>query len=153
MSDSKEWHDLTSEKAREMRMALLGGMWRALTFAAAIAVFVGFIAAYSHGVKAEEIPVHVYDDGGTVIQLMPSPCVDPAVKPFLESVGELERFKAVDSIFLYRDGQRKRHGGCWAEFSAKEAGAPEAIFVIFFDDGDKAVIPKAEFLRGKGSGT
>lgn len=151
----KQWfHGLTAEhdsreaKAERGKLREVIGVLLALVFCMAI---VG-LYSYSLPAKAEEIPLHIYDDGETLIRLLPGPCSDPAVKPFLEAVGELDRFKAVDSTFTYRSGERKRHGGCWSEFSGKETGGVE-VFLIIFDDGDKAAFPKAEFLRGKGQGT
>ena len=117
-----------------------------LLWGALIAAFLGVIKIAT----AAEVPLHVWSDGKTTIKLMSGACVDPAVKPFLESAGELPKFKAIESSWLYKDGRRQVHGGCWTEFSAKEAGAPEPVFLMLFDDGDKHIVLKSEFLKKPG---
>ena len=136
---------LNSEQAKEQRkslretaLAVIAGLCLAGLFAAATEAY------------GAEIPVHVWSDGKTTIKLMPGECTDPVVKPFLESVGELKRFKNIESAWTYKDGQKKTHGGCWAEFSAKDTGTV-AVFVLFFDDGDKHVVEKSEFLKKPGT--
>lgn len=138
--DDKEhsWHDFPTMP----RLTIVP--W--LIWGALIAAVIGVVKIAS----AAEVPVHVWTDGQTTIKLMPGACVDPVVKPFLESVGELPKFKAIESSWRYQDGKRKTHGGCWAEFSAKETGAPEAVFLLLFDDGDKHVVTKSEFLKKRG---
>ena len=128
------------EERRNLRPwigAVLAGMCLAVLIVAAKNVY------------GAEVPVHVWSDGQTTIKLMPGPCVDKVVKPFLESVGELHRFKAINSSWLYQDGRHVTHGGCWSEFSEKETGSV-ALFVLFFDDGDKHVVEKSEFLKKPG---
>ena len=137
---------LNSEQAKEQRkslretaLAVIAGLCLAGLFAAATEAY------------GAEIPVHVWSDGKTTIKLMPGACVDPMVKPSLEAVGELPKFKAIESTWLYKDGRRANHGGCWAEFTAKEAGAPEPVFLMLFDDGEKHIVPKSEFLKKPGT--
>jgi hypothetical protein len=137
---------LTEQDAKEERRklrpwvgAVVSGMCLALLFVATKSVY------------GAEVPAHVWSDGKTTINLMPGPCVEPVVKSFLESVGELPKFKAIESSWTYKDGKKMNHGGCWAEFTAKEAGAPEAVFLLLFDDGDKHVVLKSEFLKKRGT--
>ena len=135
---------LTSEQAKEQRKTLRETVVAILSGLCLAGLFMAATEAYG-----AEVPVHVWSDGATTIRLMPGECVDKVVKPFLESVGELKRFKAVESSWLYKDGQRKEHGGCWAEFSAKDTGTV-AVFMIFFDDGERVVVEKSEFLKKRG---
>ena len=137
---------MRTHEAKEERQKLRPWVHGAIGAGCALALFVAAIEAYG-----AEVPVHVWTDGNTTIKLMRGPCVDPAVKPFLESVGELPKFKAVESTWLYKDGRRANHGGCWAEFTAKEAGAPEPVFLMLFDDGEKHIVPKSEFLKKPGT--
>lgn len=137
---------LTTEQAKEQRKSLRQTVGAILSGLCLAGLFIAATEAY--GV---EIPVHVWSDGKTTIKLMPGPCVDPMVKPFLEAVGELPKFKAIESNWTYQDGRKQKHGGCWAEFTAKEAGAPEPVFLLLFDDGDKHVVLKSEFLKKRGT--
>lgn len=141
------------ERAAWRRKVWLG-IRDGLTFAACIAVFVAFVAAYSKGVKAEEVPLHVYDDGATVIRLMPGPCVHPMIIGFVGQGGPeyTERLRAIESTWPHKDGTRHEYAGCWLGLSKKEGGGKE-LFFLMFSDGHRFVIPKAEFLRGKGTGT
>jgi hypothetical protein len=100
-----------------------------------------------------EIPVHVYDDGGTSMRLMGGPCADPRVMEII-LVGMpqyVDRFKAIESTWRMQDGSRQEFSGCWAEVSAEEVGF-EALLLIF-EDGERYLVNKAEFLAGKGQGT
>lgn len=117
-------------------------------FFRAVMCLAGLVVAAA--VYGEEPPVHVWSDGQTTIKLMPGPCVDKVVKPFLEHAGDLKKFRAIESTWRYKDGQKKSHGGCWAEFSAKQTGTV-ALFVFFFDDGDRHVVEKSEFLKKPGT--
>lgn len=97
-------------------------------------------------VIAAEIPMHVYDKDGTVIRLMRGPCSDPRVMEIIV-VGmpaHAPRFKAIESTFRMRSGVSKDFAGCWVELTAEEVGF-EAFFLLF-EDGDKYLVPKAEFL-------
>ena len=136
---------LTTEQAKEQRRSLRQTVGAILSGLCLAGLFVAATEAY--GV---EVPLHVWTDGKTTIRLMPGPCTDPVVKPFLESVGELKRFKAIESNWTYRDGQKKTHGGCWAEFSAKDTGTVP-VFMMFFDDGERLVVEKSEFLKKPGT--
>lgn len=109
------------------------------------------VAFYAAKLEAEEIPFHVFEQGGTTIKLMRGPCVDGYSRAFLAVAPQyLARAKAIRSVWRYRDGLSKEHAGCWFELSVTEAA--ESSFFLIFDDGEKMVVPKSEFLRGKGAG-
>ena len=135
---------LTEQDAKEERRKLRP--WVGMVLAG---MCLAFLVVAAKNVYGQEVPVHVWSDGQTTIKLMPGPCTDKVVKPFLESVGELGRFKNIESSWLYKDGRRANHGGCWAEFSPKETGTV-AVFVLLFDDGDRHVVEKSEFLKKRG---
>lgn len=135
---------MRTHEAKEERRKLRSWVHYAFGAGCALALFVAAFNAIG-----AEIPVHVWTDGKTTIRLMPGPCTDPVVKPFLESVGELKRFKNIESDWTYKDGQKKSHGGCWAEFSAKDTGTV-AVFMMFFDDGERVVVEKSEFVKKRG---
>jgi hypothetical protein len=104
---------------------------------------------------AAEVPVHVYEANGTTIRLMSGPCVEPRTVMFLSQTTpeEAGRFKAIDSTWRYHDGSLNPHKGCWAEFSAAETGGAD-VFVLIFDDLERYVVPKSDFLQKPGqSGT
>ena len=147
MNENKEWFEgdgWTDEQAKMERKSL-----REVVLAILAALCLSGLVIAATEAYGAEVPVHVWSDGTTTIKLMPGECTDPVVKTFLESVGELKRFKNIESSWLYKDGKRVDHGGCWSEFSAKETGTV-AVFVLFFDDGDKHVVEKSEFLKKRG---
>ncbi len=137
-------------KAERERLRSWWGVVLAIIAGALIAAGV----VYSHKLNAEEIPVHVFEQDGTTIRLMRGPCVEPMIVVFVAQAAPqyAERFKAIESVWPYRDGSVKRHAGFWMEMSTEETRGG-AAFVMLFDDGQRIVVDKAEFLRGKGSGT
>jgi hypothetical protein len=119
----------------------------------AVAVILGLLAGCAAVAPQQEIPMHVYQDESKTIRLMPGPCVHPGVKEFIgASTPELaERFRAIESTWRMSDGTRKAFAGCWIEFTADEVGY-EAL-ALLFEDGERYLVDKAEFLAGEGQGT
>jgi hypothetical protein len=119
-----------------------------------VGVILGLLAGCAGAPKATpDVPVYVHDSDALKARLMAMPCNDPRVMEML-SVGMptlADRFKVVEAKFKMRSGGWKDFGGCWAEFTDDEVGF-EALFLLF-EDGDKYLVNKAEFLAGKGQGT
>lgn len=120
---------------------------------AAVGVILGLLAGCASGGAKQEVPMHVYQDEIKTVRLMPGPCVHPGVKEFIgASTPELAaRFRAIESTWRMSDGTRKAFAGCWIEFTADEVGY-EAL-ALLFEDGERYLVKKAEFLPGKGQGT
>lgn len=152
---SKEWFegrcaDLTTDEAKEDRCVLRNRM---IFWACVIGVVVGGSLLYAVKVWAEEIPVHVYEEQGLSMRLMPRPCTDvrSSMIVAMNLPQYADRFRAIDSVWPMQDGTRRNYAGCWAKFSAEEAGGTE-VFVLVFEDGQHFVVPKDEFLRKRGQG-
>jgi hypothetical protein len=116
------------------------------------ASFIGGVVIYSMQAWAEEVPVHVYEQDGLVVRLLSSPCVDPAsqMTVYTQAPQYLERLKALDSVWRMKDGTTKPFKGCWLELSKEEVQGPEDVFVLLFEDGDRGVMPKSEFVKKRG---
>ena len=147
MSDNTRWfHDLTTDEARQERATLAQRVIAVLGVVCLI-VLVGIAT----NAAAQEVPVHVLEQDGLVVRLMPGPCVEPQGKAFFGMVPEYApRAKALQSVWRYQDGSNRPHAGCWLELSAKESGAPEAMIILFFDDGERHVVPKSIFTKKNG---
>lgn len=141
--------ELTSEEARHQRSYLRRVIGVGLVGAAAIVL----TTIWATKAYAEEIPVHVYEEGGVYIRLMPGPCVDGTSSALL--VQHLpkysDRAKAIESVWPMRDGTKKSYVGCWLELSAEEADG-EAALVLVFEDTQGFVFKKKEFLKKPGQG-
>ena len=108
-------------------------------------------AIWATNAYTQEVPVHVLEQDGLVVRLMPGPCVEPQGKAFFGMVPEYApRAKALQSVWRYQDGSNRQHVGCWLELSAKEAGADEAAIILHFDDGERHVVPKSIFTKKNG---
>ena len=101
----------------------------------------------------ELVPVYVHDSDQLKARLMATPCNDQRVMEMVAAgmPSHIERFKIVGAEFKMRSGGWKSFSGCWIELTAEEVGF-EALFLLF-EDGDKYLVNKAEFLAGKGQGT
>jgi hypothetical protein len=149
MDEDKEWFSgrgVDEEPKRDLG-------FREFLILAAVAVILGMLAGCAAVSPQQEIPTHVYQDESKTIRLMPGPCVHPGVKGFIgAATPELaERFRAIESTWSVRDGTRKAFAGCWIEFTADEVGYE--AFGLLFEDGERYLVNKAEFLAGKGQGT
>ena len=117
-----------------------------------VGVILGLLAGCAGAPKATpDVPVYVHDSDALKARLMAKPCNDPRVMEMLTGYRHANRFKVVEASFKMRSGGWRDYSGCWAEFTAKEVGF-EALFLLF-EDGDKYLVNKAEFLAGKGQGT
>lgn len=106
---------------------------------------------FSYKKNATSAPLYANDGGGgTYINLMPGPCVDPFSVAFIETTSpELKsRARAVDSKWLEQDGSLKSYAGCWVELTAEEAGQP--MFVMVFSDGATRAYTKKAFNTKRG---
>ena len=120
-------------------------MRRALVIAAIAATLLPPPAA-----SAEEIPVHVHEQDGLTVRLMPGPCVERNSTLMIASGAPqyLERLRALESVWRMKDGTSKPFSGCWLALSKSETGS-EDVFVLLFEDGERYVVPKSEFLGAK----
>ena len=100
---------------------------------------------------AVTIPLHVLEKDEVTMRLMGTPCVDPvSARIGLNLPPELYgKLQAIESTWLMKDGTRKDFPGCWVEVDAKLAG--EDGYFVIFSDGTYGVVPKAYFLKTKGS--
>jgi hypothetical protein len=99
-----------------------------------------------------EIPVHVFDRDGVQARLLSGPCVDgrSAMVIVMGLPQFADRFRAIESTWPMQDGTRRAFGGCWAELSAAEAGAPVAVIIMVFEDGTAFALPKSDFVKLRG---
>jgi len=117
---------------------------------AAVGVILGLLAGCASTTpKPSAIPVHVIEQGRTVIRLMPGPCVDPYSLAFVSRLEPqiVERLRAIDSTWPMSDGTRRPFAGCWIELTAEEAGGTPA-FGLIFEDGQRFTVPKSDLLPG-----
>ena len=122
---------------------------------AVIAVGIILAVALATNAHAEEVvvPVHVLEEDGTIIRLMPTPCTDPTsvlviamnLPPQFHT-----RFKAIDSEWPMKDGSRKTFDGCWAEFTPEETGEKEALIYVAFSDAKSGFVEKSAFTKLRG---
>jgi hypothetical protein len=122
---------------------------------AIVGVILGLLAGCAAGAPkaTSDVPVYVHDSDALRARLLSTPCNDPRVMQMVE-VGmpsHADRFKVIEAKFKMVSGGWRGYSGCWAEFTAQEVGF-EALFLLF-EDGDKYLVNKAEFLAGKGQGT
>ena len=122
------------------------------------ALVVGLVIAgvlYASKVASEEVPVHVFEDKGVLIRMMPGPCVD-GVSALVISMNVppqfSSKFRAIESEWPMQDGSRRAFAGCWASFKAEEIGSTEDVLVLVFEDRQYFVVPKKEFLKTPGQG-
>ena len=134
---------LKSQDAKEERAHVRLWVGRVLALAALL-----FTTVYATGAYAQ-VPVHVHESRAVTIRLMPGPCVEPRIVMVLTRAGTIDRFKAIESTWVYESGEKKTHAGCWTEFTAQETGS-KASFGMIFDDGERFVVPKEEFLKKPG---
>jgi hypothetical protein len=103
-------------------------------------------------VKAEPIPVHVFEQPGDfTIRLMPGACADPTSAMLIATNIPPQfhgRAKAIDSSWRVKEGGYRPFPGCWLEFTKEEVG--EEVFFLAFSDGKSAFVPKSEFKKMKG---
>lgn len=101
---------------------------------------------------AVEIPVHTFERDGVQARLMAGPCTDTrsAMVIVMGLPQFAERFRALESTWPMQDGSRRAYAGCWAELAAEEAGAPVAVIVMVFSDGQAVAVPKSEFVKLRG---
>lgn len=119
-----------------------------LLWAALVVSFVGCVKTASAQVP---IPLYVHESEAAYIRLMSSPCEHLGILQFLaQNGGDTSRFKAIESEWAYPQG-KKAHVGCWMEFTKEETGT-EAAFGMMFDDGERFIVPKSEFLKKQGVG-
>lgn len=106
--------------------------------------------------KAPEtvIPVHVVDQDGVKMRMLPTPCTDAMSLAMVEQTPPeyRSRWKATSSDWKMRDGSWQTFAGFWIELSKEEAGAPDAVLFFVFSDGQHGNALKGELLKPKGSG-
>lgn len=78
------------------------------------------------------------------IVLFKAPCTDEKVTPMIKKE-HLSEFQAAEGVFTYMDGSTKVLKGCWYLVSAEQAGAPEAVYLIPFEDHDVITLPESRF--------
>jgi hypothetical protein len=147
MGYNKDWfygRGVEDEEARAERHELRKVIGILLVVGVLVGLFLGVATA-------QEVPVYVHDSDALKARLLAIPCNDPRVMEMLTGYRHSGRFKVIEARFKMRSGGWRDYSGCWAEFTAKEVGF-EALFLLF-EDGDKYLVNKAEFLAGKGQGT
>lgn len=139
-----EWTDLNKDEREKLR-PIVGGIL--------VAVFLFLVLLFVFPVRATEIPMHVIERQGVSIRLMRGPCADPAssIAIAVNLPQYVQRFRAIESTWPMQDGSRKDFAGCWGEFSKEESGAPGAVLVLVFSDGQHYTVLKDEILK-KGGG-
>lgn len=137
--DDKEhsWDDMNLPKLTILPWVI----WASIV--GAVILYLGF----SLPARAEEVPVHVHEQDGLSIRLMSGPCVDANSLAFMGG-HYTERLRAIESTWRMRDGSTKTFAGCWMLLTKEEAGA-ESFFLIF-EDGERHLIPKNDFLKKRG---
>ena len=101
---------------------------------------------------AAELPLHVFEEGGTAIRLMPGACAEARIVAFVVQNGPqyAGALRAIESTWQMQDGSRQDIAGCWFEIDAAEGGGEELV-VLLFADGDRYVVPKASFKLRQGA--
>lgn len=128
------------------------GRLREIVGAVLAASFIGSLLIYAVSSLAEEIPVHVVDQQMVKMRLLSSPCADPVSLAMIATAPPKwhDKFKAISSQWLGKDGSWSEFAGCWMELTKEEAGTPENVFVLVFSDGASAMVLRSELLKRPG---
>lgn len=97
-----------------------------------LALVLNVIAPAAYG---QALPLHVHEEDGISVRLMPGPCVDPVSKANILPA-HVARAKAIASDWRMMDGNMKPFAGCWIELTKEEAKSAQNLFVLFFSDGE-----------------
>lgn len=92
------------------------------------------------------LPLHVFEDNGTTINLLPGQCSDPfalaAILPEWRA-----KFRAIESNWHMKDGSQHDFAGCWIE---EKTDKGEDAFYLLFNDGDQFLVLKSAFDKRQG---
>lgn len=109
-----------------------------IRLATLVALLIGVavaVDAYADEPQPKLIPLHVHEEDGLSVRLMPGPCVEPISKASIRPIHR-ERAKAIESDWRMADGSVQPFAGCWIELSKEEAKTAKDVFVLFFSDGE-----------------
>lgn len=145
MSDDKEhsYHDFYKDELT----VLSRYFW--LTVVAVVALFLYFAPRVAWG---QDIQVHVVEQQGVKMRLLSTPCADPLSLSIVATAPPqwADRWKAISSDWLQKDGTWGAYAGCWLLVSKDEVGTPDDVFVLVFSDGAVAQVFRAELLKKPG---
>lgn len=101
------------------------------------------------------IPVHVVEQDGMKLRMLPTPCEDARSKVMAAQMSPLEyhdKWKATSSDWRMRDGSWQTFAGCWLEVDKDVLSTPDNVFFFTFSDGQSGNALKGELLKPKGGG-
>ncbi|HEU4344754.1 MAG TPA: hypothetical protein VFU31_24630 [Candidatus Binatia bacterium] len=102
--------------------------------------------------RAEEIPVHVFEDEGVTLQLFAAPCEDEKARaavinsPLNELTGKLQKAASWWSVLTPIGPTSMGFAGCWVEFTWRGKQG----YAVAFEDGEIRFFPADGFKKTKG---
>ena len=145
MIETRWFHDLTTDEAKQERATLAQRVIAALGVICLI-VLVGIATdAYS-----QDIPLHVLEDEAVSLQLFAAPCENDTAKDVAarSPIKGLELKKAASKWLVQTPmgAFRLDYAGCWVEYTYRGKHG----YAVAFEDGELRFFPAEGFKKVKG---